>query len=76
MNSRYDVFQGTQSNPLWLESADGLNRAIFQMEQRARANPGCYFVFDSSRQIVVASLDTNTSNDSDLPGRISIVEQQ
>jgi len=68
MKLQYDVFSGSPANPLWFGSADELNRAISQMEERARAIPGDYFVFDSSRQTVVAWMHTNANKDPDSDG--------
>ena len=59
MHERFDIFSGSQSNPMWLEAADGLNSAVARMEQRARKNPGHYFVYDADRQSVVASVFTD-----------------
>jgi hypothetical protein len=61
MHDRFDIFCGPQTDPTWLEAADGLNHAVARMEQKARANPGHYFVYDTDRQSVVASIDTNRS---------------
>ena len=68
MKPQYDVFSGSPASPLWFGSADELNRAISQMEERARAIPGDYFVFDSSRQTVVAWMHTNANKDPDSDG--------
>ena len=57
MRNQFDVFAGSPIEPVWLESADGLNSAIIRMEQRAWAKPGRYFVSDGQR--VIASIDTN-----------------
>lgn len=71
MKPQYEVFSGSPANPLWFGSADELNRAISQMEEKARAIPGDYFVFDCTRQSVIAWMHTDANKDcgSDLVGR-------
>ena len=59
---KFEIFAGSRHNPLWLEASDGLNNAVARMKQRARSKPGIYFVFDSNKRTVVASIDTYISN--------------
>jgi len=62
MLGQFDIFSGTfGSQPLWLEAAGDLTTAISRMEQRARLNPGRYFVFSTYCYTVVASIDTQDS---------------
>jgi hypothetical protein len=59
MLKRFDIFSGSpDSEPLWLGVSSGLETAVERMEQRARTEPGRYFVYDSHNQAVIASIDT------------------
>jgi len=63
MKQTYDVFSGApEEEVLWVEAVDGLNHAIDRMTQRSRENPGRYFVYNTSSQTVVASIDTFQSD--------------
>lgn len=55
----FDIFSGKpDSNPLWLETVEGLDRARERMEQRAAQNPGSYFIFSTQAQAVLAEIET------------------
>jgi hypothetical protein len=70
MPGRFDIFQGSpETQPLWLEAATGLSNAVARMEERARAKPGNYFVYDAERQSVVASIDTVDSRNGNSPAQ-------
>jgi hypothetical protein len=62
MSPRFDIFSGTQFTARWLETAESLNKAVSRMEQRAQAEPGPYFVYDSSEHTVVASIDQEVAD--------------
>jgi hypothetical protein len=61
MLKRFDIFSGSpDKEPLWLGVSSGLDTAVERMEQRARTEPGRYFIHDAQNQAVVASIDTAT----------------
>ena len=59
----FDIFAGFVNNqPLWLESARGLEFALVRMHERSQHAPGQYFVFDSMTQTVLALVDSSTEH--------------
>ena len=67
---KFDIFRGLFGNPdaIWIECVEGLAAATHRMDEIADERPGHYFVFDSGRQTVVASIRTDLNQDSDSNG--------
>lgn len=64
MNSEiFEIFAGKPDGDLrWLESIRGHDEAQFQMQARATAKPGPYFMFSTTTFRVVARIDTSAKS--------------
>lgn len=57
----FDIFRGIlNSNPVWVESADGLHHAIARMQVLAQIEPTDYFVFNVTRNQLFAEWHKDT----------------
>ena len=61
--ARYHIFSGhNMEDALWLEAVERLDASVERMKNLAGQQPGAYFVFCTRTYSVVASLDTNQSD--------------
>ncbi len=55
----FDLFSGMpNSNPVWLETVEGLSNARARMHEIAAQTPGQYFVFSVGSRTVLAQTET------------------
>jgi hypothetical protein len=54
----FDIFSGTSDKDArWLESIDGLSKALGRMESLAEIRPGAYFLYDPVNHSILAKAD-------------------
>jgi hypothetical protein len=66
-SSSYEIFQGSPSDPLWLESLDDLDTASLRMKERAEIRPGPYFIYSADSGRILETIDTSSQNGNKQP---------
>ena len=60
----FDIFSGEpDSNAMWCESAQGIDRARQRMRELADEKPGSYFIFHARTQIILDRIRAAKSGD-------------
>ncbi|HTA52155.1 MAG TPA: hypothetical protein VK757_05155 [Candidatus Acidoferrum sp.] len=55
----FDIFAGSSDKDArWLESIQGLSKALGRMESLAEIRPGAYFLYDPVNQSILAKADS------------------
>jgi hypothetical protein len=59
VSSKYEIFKGSPSDPIWVESLDNLDTASLHMRERAETHPGAYFIFCRNSGRILETIDTS-----------------
>ena len=55
----FDIFAGSSDKDArWLESVQGLSKALGRMESLAEIRPGAYFLYDPVNQFILAKTNS------------------